>query len=131
MPPPQVTDESFGQPDTMAAAADGTALVGHVAVWNPFDDPSPFCQLNEDHLFGAEFDKIRRGSESSKLISNVFFWLGAIYNFCDIGIVNVKSRESLVMNAPETVAAAEDPFGAAPFRLPPGSHYFKFLFCTK
>lgn len=100
VPPPQVTGESFGHADTMKATADGTALVGHVAVWNPFDDPSPFCQLNEDHLFGAEFDKIRRGSQSS--------------------IVNVKSRESLVMNAPEAVAAAEDPFGAAPFRLPPG-----------
>ena len=65
VPPSQVTGESFGQPDV--AAADGTALVGHVAVWNPFDDSSPFNQMNEDHLFGAEFDKIRRGSQSSKL----------------------------------------------------------------
>lgn len=47
----------------------GASLVGRVAVWNPFDDPSPFCQLSEDHLFGAEFDKIRRGSQSSKPIS--------------------------------------------------------------
>jgi hypothetical protein len=38
------------------------------------------------------------------------------------GIVNVKSRESLVMNAAEAGTAAEDPFGAAPFRLPPGNH---------
>ncbi len=41
---------------------------------------------------------------------------------CFSGIVNVKSRESLVMNASEAVTAAEDPFGAAPFRLPPGNH---------
>ena len=26
------------------------------------------------------------------------------------------------MNASEAVTAAEDPFGAAPFRLPPGNH---------
>jgi len=70
VPPSQVTSEPFGKPDTMAAAVDGAALVGHVAVWNPFDDPSPFCQLHEDHLFGAEFDKIRRGSQSSKLDSD-------------------------------------------------------------
>ena len=48
------------------SSADGASLVGHVAVWNPFDDSAPFCQLSEDHLFGAEFDKIRRGSQSSK-----------------------------------------------------------------
>lgn len=131
MPPPQVTGESFGHADTMKATADGTALVGHVAVWNPFDDPSPFCQLNEDHLFGAEFDKIRRGSQSSKRNSCVFMCLEVVYSFCHLGIVNVKSRESLVMNAPQAVAAAEDPFGAAPFRLPPGNHCFKLLFCTK
>lgn len=35
-----------------------------------------------------------------------------------IGIVNVKSRESLVMTASES--GVEDPFGAAPFHLPPG-----------
>lgn len=64
VPPSGVTGESFGQSET--TATDGTALVGHVAVWNPFDDASPFCQMNEDHLFGAEFDKIRRGSQSSK-----------------------------------------------------------------
>lgn len=78
MPPSQVTGEPFGQPDTMAAAVDGAALVGHVAVWNPFDDPSPFCQLNEDHLFGAEFDKIRRGSQSSKLVSESFIYEMAV-----------------------------------------------------
>lgn len=34
------------------------------------------------------------------------------------GIVNVKSRESLVMSSSD--ANAEDPFGAAPFHLPQG-----------
>lgn len=45
--------------------ANEAVLAGHVADWNPFGDDS-FNQLNEDHLFGAEFDKIRRGSKSSK-----------------------------------------------------------------
>ncbi|CAN7938216.1 unnamed protein product [Ixodes hexagonus] len=57
--------------------------------WNPFADV--LDQMVEDHLFGQEFDKIRRGSQSS--------------------ISNVKSRESLVMSSGDLV----DPFGAAPF----------------
>lgn len=57
--------------------------------WNPFADA--LDQMVEDHLFGQEFDKIRRGSQSS--------------------ISNVKSRESLVMSSGDLV----DPFGAAPF----------------
>ena len=36
------------------------------------------------------------------------------------GIVNVKSRESLVMSSSD--ANAEDPFGAAPFHLPQGKN---------
>lgn len=59
--------------------------------WNPFED----TQNSEDHLFGQEFDKIRRGSQSS--------------------ISNVKSRESLVMSASDLIDS--DPFGAAPFNL--------------
>lgn len=36
--------------------------------WNPFEDPTPFSQMTEDHIFDAEFDKIRsRGSDASKL----------------------------------------------------------------
>ncbi|XP_013779396.1 AP2-associated protein kinase 1-like [Limulus polyphemus] len=67
--------------------------------WNPFDDAVSFSQMTEDHIFGQEFDKIRRGSQSS--------------------ISNVKSRESLVMSATELTQP--DPFGAAPFSLS-GSH---------
>ncbi|GAB6028558.1 hypothetical protein CHUAL_002699 [Chamberlinius hualienensis] len=62
--------------------------------WDPFEDVGNFEKMNEDHLFGQEFDKIRRGSQSS--------------------ISNVKSRESLVM----TTADLDDPFGSAPFHLP-------------
>lgn len=51
-----------------ASANDGRAAgaAGQMALWNPFDDSAPFCQLNEDHLFGAEFDRIRRGSQNSQ-----------------------------------------------------------------
>lgn len=62
--------------------------------WNPFAEPTAAVDPTdpeEDHFFGQEFDKIRRGSQSS--------------------ISNVKSRESLVMSSGDLV----DPFGAAPF----------------
>ncbi|XP_043465484.1 AP2-associated protein kinase 1 isoform X2 [Leptopilina heterotoma] len=71
------------------------SLSADVSAWNPFEDAQPFSHLTEDHIFGAEFDKIRRGSNSS--------------------ISGVKSRESLVMSYTEV---PEDPFESAPFSLP-------------
>lgn len=62
--PDAAVSPTYSPPVDERAGA-GASLVGHVAVWNPFEDPKPFCQLTEDHLFGAEFDKIRRGSQSS------------------------------------------------------------------
>lgn len=55
--------------------------------WNPFEE-------EEDVLFGKEFDKLRRGSNSS--------------------ISNVKSREDLVMSGSDS----SDPFQNAPFKKP-------------
>lgn len=78
-----------------AAGAESRCLSADVAAWNPFEDVQPFSQLTEDHIFGAEFDKIRRGSKSS--------------------ISGVKSRESLVMSYGDAV---DDPFESAPFTLP-------------
>lgn len=78
-------------------ATEGRSLSADVAAWNPFEDVQPFNQLTEDHIFGAEFDKIRRGSNAS--------------------ISGVKSRESLVMTYAEL---PEDPFESAPFSLPTG-----------
>lgn len=75
---------------------DSHSLSSDVATWNPFEDVQPFNQLTEDHIFGAEFDKIRRGSSSS--------------------ISGVKSRESLVMAY--TDVPVDDPFESAPFKLP-------------
>nr|XP_012135003.1 PREDICTED: uncharacterized protein LOC100882026 isoform X2 [Megachile rotundata] len=74
---------------------EGRSLSADVAAWNPFEDVQPFNQLTEDHIFGAEFDKIRRGSNASTS--------------------GVKSRESLVMTCTEL---PEDPFESAPFSLP-------------
>lgn len=34
--------------------------VDAVSKWNPFADCPSFSQVTEDHLFGAEFDKIRQ-----------------------------------------------------------------------
>ncbi|KAG0725408.1 hypothetical protein GWK47_038669 [Chionoecetes opilio] len=72
------------------------SLPSDLRAWNPFNDMTPFSQMSEDNIFGAEFDKIRRGSQSS--------------------ISNVKSRESLVMST------EDDPFGAAPFMTPATPH---------
>uniref|UniRef100_A0A0A9WIM8 AP2-associated protein kinase 1 n=1 Tax=Lygus hesperus TaxID=30085 RepID=A0A0A9WIM8_LYGHE len=67
--------------------------------WNPFYEAEPFSNATEDQIFGAEFDKIQRGSQSS--------------------ITNVKSRESLVMAFNDlAVAADDDPFTNAPFSIP-------------
>ncbi|GLH05540.1 Putative glycogen synthase kinase-3 homolog [Gryllus bimaculatus] len=79
--------------------AGGRSLSADIADWNPFEDSTPFSQLTEDHIFGAEFDKIRRGSQSS--------------------ISNVKSRESLVMAYTDM---PEDPFSSAPFSMPASKH---------
>ncbi|CAG9768190.1 unnamed protein product [Ceutorhynchus assimilis] len=79
-----------------AIGPDGRSLSVDVSNWNPFEEGGPpFSQMTEDHIFGAEFDKIRQGSGSQSSIQGV------------------KSRESLVMHQHH-----EDPFGAAPFSIP-------------
>ncbi|ENN71441.1 hypothetical protein D910_09899 [Dendroctonus ponderosae] len=44
--------------------ADSRSLSADVASWNPFEESTPFSQMTEDHIFGAEFDKIRQGTGS-------------------------------------------------------------------
>ncbi|XP_041364540.1 AP2-associated protein kinase 1-like [Gigantopelta aegis] len=61
--------------------------------WNPFGDDN-FESTSEDIMFGKEFDRIRRGSNTS--------------------ISNVKSREDLVMSGSDS----SDPFCNAPFKKP-------------
>lgn len=41
------------------------SLSADVADWNPFEE-QPFSEMTEDHIFGEEFDKIRKGSQGSK-----------------------------------------------------------------
>lgn len=45
----------------------GAAVEKRVEAWNPFEEEQPFSQMTEDHIFEAEFDKIRqRGSQGSE-----------------------------------------------------------------
>ncbi|KAF8787775.1 AP2-associated protein kinase 1 like protein [Argiope bruennichi] len=78
-----------------STAASQQKHLSDLSQWNPFINPNTAPDLAEDQAFGQEFDKIRRGSQSS--------------------ISNVKSRESLVMSASDLTEP--DPFGAAPFNL--------------
>lgn len=40
-----------------------SAIRNEVTKWNPFEDPTPFSQMTEDHIFEAEFDAIRQSSK--------------------------------------------------------------------
>lgn len=81
--------------ETPPSAATQQKNLNDLSQWNPFVNSAPPSNLAEDQAFGQEFDKIRRGSQSS--------------------ISNVKSRESLVMSSSDL--SEPDPFGAAPFNL--------------
>lgn len=46
----------------------GETIAARVDAWNPFEE-QPFGQMTEDHIFEAEFDKIRqRGSQGSEFV---------------------------------------------------------------
>lgn len=38
--------------------------------WNPFEDPTPFNQMTEDHIYEAEFDALRDRPNGSLFFSN-------------------------------------------------------------
>lgn len=48
-----------------SAIQDSRSLSADIADWNPFEEV-PFMNMSEDHIFGAEFDKIRESSTSSE-----------------------------------------------------------------
>lgn len=52
--------------------------------WNPFGDDN-FGAYTEDILFGKEFDKLRRGSNSSKSGWDFFFFF-LIFSSGNIGL---------------------------------------------
>ncbi|XP_019844765.2 uncharacterized protein LOC105223106, partial [Bactrocera dorsalis] len=62
------TNNSLAHTNVDAAAANhasGSSLGKRIEAWNPFEE-QPFGQMTEDHIFEAEFDKIRqRGSQGS------------------------------------------------------------------
>lgn len=68
------TNNSLAQTNVDAVVANhasGSSLGKRIEAWNPFEE-QPFGQMTEDHIFEAEFDKIRqRGSQGSK--SNKLF----------------------------------------------------------
>lgn len=57
------------------------SLSADVEDWNPFEDPTKVVPMTEDR-FGAEFDRIRRGSQSSKSsLRCVCLWICKILFF--------------------------------------------------
>ncbi|KAH8293250.1 hypothetical protein KR018_003881 [Drosophila ironensis] len=146
--------------------AAGVAVEKRVEAWNPFEEEQPFSQMTEDHIFEAEFDKIRqRGSQGSEYLHIYSMFK---FNLCDkcyaLQGITAKSASTTstltpteqnalstavptapapapaaapatapvpVAMPPAAIAAAasplppapqvaEDPFGSAPFSLPPG-----------
>ncbi|GFN96846.1 Ap2-associated protein kinase 1 [Plakobranchus ocellatus] len=85
------TNTPINSPPPLGTAKHTRHLSSDFADWNPFGDDN-FAGENDDMLFGQEFDKIRRGSNTS--------------------ISNVKSREDLVMSGSDS----SDPFCNAPFK---------------
>ncbi|XP_043949855.1 AP2-associated protein kinase 1 isoform X3 [Drosophila biarmipes] len=111
------------------------AVEKRVEAWNPFEEEQPFSQMTEDHIFEAEFDKIRqRGSQGSitaKSASTTSTLTPTEQNpsAAVAPITAVPPAASGVLPPPAAIAAAvspypaqisEDPFGSAPFSLPPG-----------
>ncbi|XP_020798929.1 uncharacterized protein LOC110176822 isoform X1 [Drosophila serrata] len=153
---PQTLASAASNPGIYAASSANTAPVsiselmkpGHTAVekrveaWNPFEEEQPFSQMTEDHIFEAEFDKIRqRGSQGSittKSASTTSTLTPTEQNASGVVVVPVTApvappaapalaAATVAAPPPITTAvsphpplASEDPFGSAPFSLPPG-----------
>ncbi|RUS71634.1 hypothetical protein EGW08_020604, partial [Elysia chlorotica] len=90
------TNTPINSPPPLGSTKHTRHLSSDFGDWNPFGDDN-FGGENDDMLFGEEFDKIRRGSNTS--------------------ISNVKSREDLVMSGSDS----SDPFCNAPFKK--AEHY--------
>ncbi|CAG5116996.1 unnamed protein product [Candidula unifasciata] len=85
------TTTPISSPPPLGSQRYGRPVSADLAEWNPFSDDN-FGVDADDMMFGEEFDKIRRGSNTS--------------------ISNVKSREDLVMSGSDS----SDPFCNAPFK---------------
>ncbi|CAL1548454.1 unnamed protein product [Lymnaea stagnalis] len=85
------TNTPINSPPPLGSQRFTRPLSADLLEWNPFGDDN-FGTETDDMMFGEEFDKIRRGSNTS--------------------ISNVKSREDLVMSGSDS----SDPFCNAPFK---------------
>uniref|UniRef100_A0A1A9WKZ0 Protein kinase domain-containing protein n=1 Tax=Glossina brevipalpis TaxID=37001 RepID=A0A1A9WKZ0_9MUSC len=106
-----------------------------VDAWNPFEE-QPFSQMTEDHIFEAEFDKIRqRGSQGSitaksasttstltptennnSAVPTMMGSANSVPSSCGPSQTSISNSSAIV----GTSHIPEDPFGSAPFSLPPG-----------
>uniref|UniRef100_A0A1L8DHK2 Putative serine/threonine protein kinase/tgf-beta stimulated factor n=1 Tax=Nyssomyia neivai TaxID=330878 RepID=A0A1L8DHK2_9DIPT len=104
------TELSLSSPITEKGKLVGCKKVTkNMATWNPFEDS--FSQMSEDHIFGAEFDKIRHQGSQSSLNNQVRTPPG--------NPVTPASGSGPIerMNSEEK-STDDDPFGSAPFSLP-------------
>ncbi|XP_055616457.1 BMP-2-inducible protein kinase [Toxorhynchites rutilus septentrionalis] len=88
--------------------------------WNPFGDPTPFSQMTEDHIFGEEFDKIRKQGSQGSLktppeLTSRHPSLPQVLSFQSASTLPQApfSPENITEDTPE-----DDPFSSAPFTLP-------------
>ncbi|XP_065094514.1 uncharacterized protein LOC135715500 [Ochlerotatus camptorhynchus] len=100
------------------------------STWNPFGDASPFSPsstLIEDHLFGAEFDKLRLegGSQTSIVTSpeemkSERSWLRKPQRQQRFSLPTLTQAcsTSVLPSSTVEIVPEEDPFGSAPFTLP-------------
>ncbi|XP_055681409.1 uncharacterized protein LOC129788942 [Lutzomyia longipalpis] len=107
------TDLSLSSPITEKGKCE--KITRNVATWNPFEDS--FSQMSEDHIFGAEFDKIRHQGSQSSLNNQVKTPPGnpavAVPSAASSGSGPIER-----MNSEEKCMSEDDPFGSAPFSLP-------------
>ncbi|KAH8409436.1 hypothetical protein KR222_005046, partial [Zaprionus bogoriensis] len=100
-----------------------------VEAWNPFEEEQPFSQMTEDHIFEAEFDKIRqRGSQGSitaKSASTTSTLTPTEQTAASVALAAAAAAVAppAMVALPATAVSPHpdpDPFGSAPFSLPPG-----------
>ncbi|XP_053958409.1 uncharacterized protein LOC128863321 isoform X1 [Anastrepha ludens] len=142
------TDTNNGMANVDAVAsisrASGGSLEKRIDAWNPFEE-QPFDQMTEDHIFEAEFDKIRqRGSQgsitakSASTTSTLTPTEGYVAAMPPPPLPQQQTQPPPTATFGQTGAGAgtvtgggggvsaatphipEDPFGSAPFSLPAG-----------
>ncbi|XP_017853777.2 LOW QUALITY PROTEIN: uncharacterized protein LOC108607451 [Drosophila busckii] len=107
-----------------------------VEAWNPFEEEQPFSQMTEDHIFEAEFDKIRQRGSQGSITAKSASTTSTLTPTEQSAVAAAAATTSATTTAATAVALsvtavaasaaavspalAEDPFGSAPFSLPPG-----------